>query len=91
MRRRHAGAIDAPGSMERFGLDFGTTNTSLTRARGEALPVLSAIDPPAPDPRVLRALLYFSLEQRGLVVRAARGVGSASSTTSTPATTRTSS
>ena len=53
--------------MERFGLDFGTTNTSLTWARGEALPVLCAIDPSAPDPRVLRTLLYFSLEQRGFV------------------------
>src|ERR1043166_7727252 len=54
--------------MERFGLDFGTTNTSLTWPRGEALPSLCAIDPPAPDPRVLRTLLYFSLEQRGFVV-----------------------
>ena len=54
--------------MERFGLDFGTTNTSLTWARGEGLPALCAIDPPAPDPRVLRTLLYFSLEQRGFVV-----------------------
>src|ERR1051326_4740906 len=54
--------------MERFGLDFGTTNTSLTWARGEALPVLCAVDPLAPDARVLRTLLYFSLEQRGFVV-----------------------
>jgi hypothetical chaperone protein len=54
--------------MERFGLDFGTTNTSLTWAGGESLPALCAIDPPAPDPRVLRTLLYFSLEQRGFVV-----------------------
>jgi hypothetical chaperone protein len=54
--------------MECFGLDFGTTNTSLSWARGEELPVLCAIDPPAPDPRVLRTLLYFSLEQRGFIV-----------------------
>ncbi len=54
--------------MERFGLDFGTTNTSLTWARGEGLPALCAIDPPAPDPRILRTLLYFSLETRGFVV-----------------------
>ena len=54
--------------MERFGLDFGTTNTSLTWARGEALPVLCAIDSLAPDAHVLRTLLYFSLEQRGFVV-----------------------
>ena len=54
--------------MERFGLDFGTTNTSLTWARGEELPTLCAIDAPAPDPHVLRTLLYFSLEARGFVV-----------------------
>jgi hypothetical chaperone protein len=54
--------------MERFGLDFGTTNTSLTWAKGEELPALCAIDPPAPDPHVLRTLLYFSLEERGFVV-----------------------
>ena len=46
--------------MERFGLDFGTTNTSLTWARGEGLPVLCAVDAAAPDPHVLRTLLYFS-------------------------------
>jgi len=48
--------------VERFGLDFGTTNSSLTWARGEGLPQLCDLDPPAPDPRVLRTLLYFSLE-----------------------------
>ena len=55
-------------AVERFGLDFGTTNTSLTWARGEGLPALCAIDPPAADPRVLRTLLYFSLEERAFVV-----------------------
>jgi hypothetical chaperone protein len=54
--------------VHRFGLDFGTTNTSLTWAQEDGLPALVAIDPPAPDPRVLRTLLYFSLEQRGFVV-----------------------
>ena len=62
------GATLVPRPLERFGLDFGTTNTSLTWARDEALPVLCAIDPPASDPRVLRTLLYFSLEERGFVV-----------------------
>src|SRR5438105_9478781 len=55
-------------AVERFGLDFGTTNTSLTWARGEGLPTLCAIDAPAADPRVLRTLLYFSLEEREFVV-----------------------
>jgi hypothetical chaperone protein len=54
--------------VERFGLDFGTTNTSLARARPDGEPVLCALDPPAVDPRVLRTLLYHSLEARGFVV-----------------------
>jgi hypothetical chaperone protein len=54
--------------VERFGLDFGTTNTSLAWAQGEGLPRLCVLDPPAPDPHVLRTLLYYSLEQRGFVV-----------------------
>lgn len=54
--------------MERFGLDFGTTNTSLAWARDDGMPALCVLDPLAPDPRVLRTLLYYSLEQRGFVV-----------------------
>lgn len=54
--------------MERFGLDFGTTNTSLTWAGRDGMPAFVDVDPVAPDPRVLRTLLYFSLEARGFVV-----------------------
>jgi len=54
--------------MERFGLDFGTTNSSLAWARTDGTVELCRIDPPAVDPRVLRSLLYFSIERRGFVV-----------------------
>jgi hypothetical chaperone protein len=55
------------GSMERFGLDFGTSNSSLARARGEDAPELCALDPAAPVPAVLRSLLYYSPDTRGFV------------------------
>lgn len=54
--------------MQRFGLDFGTTNTSLAWARSADDVVLCDLDPYAPDPRVLRSLLYFSRETRSFVV-----------------------
>jgi len=54
--------------VERFGLDFGTTNTSLSWGRGDGLPELCPLDPAAVDPRVLRTLLYYSIERRGFVV-----------------------
>jgi molecular chaperone DnaK (HSP70) len=54
--------------MQRFGLDFGTTNSSLTWAREDGEVVFCDLDLRAPSPRVLRSLLYFSLEERGFVV-----------------------
>ena len=54
--------------MQRFGLDFGTTNSSLAWARDDGEIVFCALDPRAVNPRVLRSLLYFSLEERGFVV-----------------------
>ena len=54
--------------MERFGLDFGTTNSSLTWARRDGQVVLCDVDLPAVNPRVLRSLLYFSLDARDFVV-----------------------
>lgn len=54
--------------MQYFGLDFGTTNTSLAWVREDGSVTLCALDPPAPKPDVLRSLLYYSLEERGFVV-----------------------
>ena len=54
--------------MERFGLDFGTTNTALAHARDDGAAALVPLDPRAPDPRVLRSLLYYAIERRGFVV-----------------------
>lgn len=54
--------------METFGLDFGTTNTSLARAGGDGTASLVPVDPGAPDPHVLRSLLYYSIEAREFVV-----------------------
>ena len=54
--------------MQRFGLDFGTTNSSLTWARAAGDVVLCDLDLPAINPRVLRSLIYFSLEARDFVV-----------------------
>jgi hypothetical chaperone protein len=54
--------------MQRFGLDFGTTNSSLAWARDDGDVVFCDVDLRAPSPRVLRSLLYFSLEERGFVV-----------------------
>ena len=53
---------------ERFGLDFGTTNSSLAWARDGEPPVLCALDMRAANAHVLRSLLYYSLEERGFVV-----------------------
>lgn len=54
--------------MQRFGLDFGTTNSSLAWARAADDVVLCDLDPFAPDPRILRSLLYFSRDHRSFVV-----------------------
>ncbi|HUI27738.1 MAG TPA: Hsp70 family protein [Candidatus Kryptonia bacterium] len=54
--------------MQRFGLDFGTTNSSLTWARGERDVTLCDLDLRAINPRVLRSLIYFSLDARDFVV-----------------------
>jgi len=54
--------------VERFGLDFGTTNTTLARVRGDGTSELVPMDPRATDPHVLRSLLYYSLEAREFVV-----------------------
>jgi len=54
--------------MKRFGLDFGTTNSSLAWARDDGEIAFCDLDPRAVNPRVLRSLLYFSLEERGFVV-----------------------
>jgi len=54
--------------MLRFGLDFGTTNSSLTWAGAAGRVTLCDLDPPAVEPSVLRSLLYFSLEARDFVV-----------------------
>lgn len=54
--------------MQRFGLDFGTTNSSLTWARGAGDVKLCDLDLPAINPRVLRSLIYFSLDARDFVV-----------------------
>lgn len=42
----------------KYGLDFGTTNSSISVAKNGQVKVV-AIDPVAPDPRVLRSVLYF--------------------------------
>lgn len=54
--------------MQRFGLDFGTTNSSLTWAHAEGDVALCDLDLLAINPRVLRSLIYFSLEARDFVV-----------------------
>ena len=54
--------------MEYFGLDFGTTNSSLSWARRDGQVALCDVDLPALNPRVLRSLLYFSLDERDFVV-----------------------
>lgn len=54
--------------MQRFGLDFGTTNSSLAWARAANDVVLCDLDPFAADPHILRSLLYFSRETRSFVV-----------------------
>ncbi len=43
----------------RFGLDFGTTNSSISVKTDEGVKVLQ-IDPKALDPRVVRSMLYFA-------------------------------
>lgn len=54
--------------MQYFGLDFGTTNSSLAWAAGDGSVRLCDLDGSAANPRVLRSLLYYSLEGRGFVV-----------------------
>lgn len=54
--------------MERFGLDFGTTNTALAWAQADGGCALIDLDPAARDAHVLRSLLYYSIEARGFVV-----------------------
>jgi len=54
--------------LQYFGLDFGTTNTSLAWVREGGGVTLCALDPPAPKAEVLRSLLYYSLDERGFVV-----------------------
>jgi len=45
--------------MIKFGLDFGTTNSSISMAQGNKSIVLP-VDMTASDPRVVRSMLYFS-------------------------------
>jgi hypothetical chaperone protein len=54
--------------LQYFGLDFGTTNTSLAWVREHESVTLCRLDPPAPKPDVLRSLLYYSLEERSFIV-----------------------
>lgn len=54
--------------MHHFGLDFGTTNSSLAWVQPGGGVQLCTLDPPAPDVHVLRSLLYYSLEERGFIV-----------------------
>lgn len=54
--------------MQRFGLDFGTTNSSLAWAHDDGRVILCDLDALAPNPRVLRSLLYYSPEKRDFVV-----------------------
>ena len=54
--------------MERFGLDFGTTNSSLAWAHEDGTVSLCDLDNLAPNARVLRSLLYYSPERRDFVV-----------------------
>jgi len=54
--------------MEHFGLDFGTTNSSLAWARRDGQVILCEVDLAAVNPHVLRSLLYFSLDARDFVV-----------------------
>ncbi|MCL5784533.1 MAG: Hsp70 family protein [Patescibacteria group bacterium] len=42
----------------KFGLDFGTTNSSISMAQGDKVVVLP-VDMMATDPRVVRSMLYF--------------------------------
>ncbi len=44
---------------KKFGLDFGTTNSSIAIADGKSGKVLE-VDLHAPDPRVVRSMLYFN-------------------------------
>jgi len=54
--------------LQYFGLDFGTTNTSLAWVRQDGGVTLCRLDPPAPKADVLRSLLYYSLDERGFIV-----------------------
>src|SRR5436309_3452379 len=48
-----------------YGLDFGTSNTSLAVSDGAGPPRLLPIDPVADDPTVLPTQLYFGRDERG--------------------------
>ncbi|HYD50269.1 MAG TPA: Hsp70 family protein [Terriglobales bacterium] len=54
--------------MQYFGLDFGTTNSSLSWVGSDGKVELCSLDLTAVNPRVLRSLLYYSLDRRGFVV-----------------------
>ncbi len=54
--------------MQYFGLDFGTTNSSLAWVRPDGSVTLCDLDLQAPNHHVLRSLLYYSLDARGFVV-----------------------
>ena len=54
--------------LQYFGLDFGTTNTSLAWVREDGGVTLCVLDLLAPKTNVLRSLLYYSLDERGFVV-----------------------
>lgn len=54
--------------MQYFGLDFGTTNSSLAWVRPDGRVTLCDLDLSATNQHVLRSLLYYSLEARGFVV-----------------------
>lgn len=54
--------------MQYFGLDFGTTNSSLAWVRPDGSVELCELDAAAIHRRVLRSLLYYSLDERGFVV-----------------------
>jgi len=54
--------------MQYFGLDFGTTNSSLAWVQPDGGVTLCPLDPCGPNAAVLRSLLYYSLEERGFIV-----------------------
>jgi len=61
-------ATTGTNAMQYFGLDFGTTNSSLAWVSPDGSVRLCDLDPLAPNLNVLRSLLYYSLDERGFVV-----------------------